>query len=127
MTLTHSFSSLSDSPFDQTLVGYSKYHDRVERGISLYSGALRDAVMAGELSAVNELLDAGLDPNSPRERLADWTPLHYAAQLGHTEIIGTLLDCHCNWAAAWHLMQALGADTPRARWEAQGDRVGALG
>ncbi len=20
-------------------------------------------------------------------------------------IIGTLLDCHCNWAAAWHLMQ----------------------
>lgn len=27
-------------------------------------------------------------------------------------IIGTLLDCHCNWAAAWHLMQALGADTP---------------
>lgn len=21
-------------------------------------------------------------------------------------VIGTLLDCHCNWAAAWHLMQA---------------------
>lgn len=20
-------------------------------------------------------------------------------------IIGTLLDCHCNWAAAWHLMR----------------------
>eukprot|EP01045_Picozoa_sp_COSAG04_P032064 COSAG04_NODE_6158_length_1395_cov_2.679012_2_plen_369_part_01 len=54
-------------------------------------GALRDAVMAGELSTVNELLDAGVDPNSPRERLADWTPLHYAAQLGHTEIIDALL------------------------------------
>lgn len=27
-------------------------------------------------------------------------------------IIGTLLDCHCNWAAAWHLMNRLGADTP---------------
>ena len=55
-------------------------------------GTLRDAVMAGELSAVSELMDKGVDPNSPRERLADWTPLHYAAQLGHTEIIDTLLD-----------------------------------
>lgn len=27
-------------------------------------------------------------------------------------IIGTLLDCHCNWAAAWHLMRDRGAETP---------------
>ena len=27
-------------------------------------------------------------------------------------IIGTLLDCHCNWAAAYHLMNAQGLDTP---------------
>lgn len=27
-------------------------------------------------------------------------------------IIGTLLDCHCNWAAAWFLMQAQGLDAP---------------
>ncbi len=27
-------------------------------------------------------------------------------------IIGTLLDCHCNWAAAWHLMKKTGADKP---------------
>ena len=27
-------------------------------------------------------------------------------------IIGTLLDCHCNWSAAWHLMNKAGADTP---------------
>jgi acyl-coenzyme A thioesterase PaaI-like protein len=27
-------------------------------------------------------------------------------------IIGTLLDCHCNWAGAWHLMQEMGRDTP---------------
>jgi len=27
-------------------------------------------------------------------------------------IIGTLLDCHCNWTAAWHLMKKAGADTP---------------
>ena len=27
-------------------------------------------------------------------------------------IIGTLLDCHCNWTAAWHLMNKLGVDHP---------------
>ncbi len=27
-------------------------------------------------------------------------------------IAGTLLDCHCNWTAAWHLMQKLGTPTP---------------
>ena len=27
-------------------------------------------------------------------------------------IIGTLLDCHSNWAATWHLMRRDGADTP---------------
>jgi acyl-coenzyme A thioesterase PaaI-like protein len=27
-------------------------------------------------------------------------------------IIGSLLDCHCNWAAAWHLMQKQGLDHP---------------
>ena len=26
--------------------------------------------------------------------------------------IGTILDCHCNWAASWHLMQAGRRDTP---------------
>jgi len=27
-------------------------------------------------------------------------------------IIGTLLDCHCNWTAAYHLMKQAGADHP---------------
>lgn len=27
-------------------------------------------------------------------------------------IIGALLDCHCNWAAAYHLMQAQGLNAP---------------
>jgi acyl-coenzyme A thioesterase PaaI-like protein len=27
-------------------------------------------------------------------------------------IIGTLLDCHCNWTAAWHLMHRRGSDKP---------------
>lgn len=28
-------------------------------------------------------------------------------------IAGTLLDCHMNWTAAWHLMQRNGWDAPR--------------
>src|SRR6266566_2379269 len=28
-------------------------------------------------------------------------------------IIGTLLDCHCNWTATYHLMKRDGADHPR--------------
>jgi len=27
-------------------------------------------------------------------------------------IVGALLDCHCNWTAAWHLMQKAKADHP---------------
>src|SRR6185436_6920529 len=27
-------------------------------------------------------------------------------------IIGTLLDCHCNWTATWHLMKRSGLDHP---------------
>jgi acyl-coenzyme A thioesterase PaaI-like protein len=27
-------------------------------------------------------------------------------------IVGTLLDCHLNWTAAWHLMQKHGAASP---------------
>jgi acyl-coenzyme A thioesterase PaaI-like protein len=27
-------------------------------------------------------------------------------------IIGTLLDCHCNWTAAYHLMRQAGATSP---------------
>jgi acyl-coenzyme A thioesterase PaaI-like protein len=27
-------------------------------------------------------------------------------------IVGALLDCHSNWAAAWHLMRRAGADAP---------------
>ncbi len=27
-------------------------------------------------------------------------------------IIGALLDCHCNWTAAWPLMKRAGAETP---------------
>jgi acyl-coenzyme A thioesterase PaaI-like protein len=49
------------------------------------------------------------------ECVAEWTPqrLHEAFPgILNGGIIGTLLDCHANWAAAWHLMKKSGAETP---------------
>ena len=49
------------------------------------------------------------------EVVAEWEPSReYEAFEGMLSggIIGTLLDCHCNWTAAWHLMQRTGADKP---------------
>jgi uncharacterized protein (TIGR00369 family) len=49
------------------------------------------------------------------EVVAEWTPEQkYEAFPGvlNGGIIGTLLDCHCNWTAAYHLMQESGADSP---------------
>jgi uncharacterized protein (TIGR00369 family) len=49
------------------------------------------------------------------EVVATWTPEpHHEAFAGVVSggIIGTLLDCHSNWTAAWHLMRARGADAP---------------
>lgn len=53
-----------------------------------------------------------LVPDSPDEAVCDWTPeKHHEAFEGFLSggIIGTLLDCHCNWTAAYHLMQRTGA------------------
>jgi acyl-coenzyme A thioesterase PaaI-like protein len=49
------------------------------------------------------------------EVVADWTPEpHHQAFPGVLSggIIGTLLDCHGNWTAAWALMRRSGASTP---------------
>ena len=46
---------------------------------------------------------------------ATWTaePHHEAFEgILNGGIIGTLLDCHGNWTAAWHLMRRAGAETP---------------
>ena len=51
----------------------------------------------------------------PGELVADWQPLpHHAAFDGvlNGGIIGALLDCHSNWAAAIHLMHVDGAAGP---------------
>ncbi|MBT8136786.1 MAG: PaaI family thioesterase [Gammaproteobacteria bacterium] len=47
--------------------------------------------------------------------VAEWQPQrHHEAFPGVLcgGIIGTLLDCHCNWTAAWHLMRQAAADRP---------------
>lgn len=49
------------------------------------------------------------------EVVAEWTPeAHHEAFPGvlNGGIIGTLLDCHSNWAATWHLMQRSSTDHP---------------
>ncbi|MGI9114117.1 MAG: PaaI family thioesterase [Chthoniobacterales bacterium] len=49
------------------------------------------------------------------EVVAEWMPeKKYEAFPGvlNGGIIGTLLDCHCNWTAAWFLMNKAGVDHP---------------
>ena len=49
------------------------------------------------------------------ELVAEWTPQpKYEAFPGvlNGGIIGTLLDCHCNWTAAWFLMRAFNQERP---------------
>jgi acyl-coenzyme A thioesterase PaaI-like protein len=53
------------------------------------------------------------DPES--EVLADWQPEAYHEAFDDIlsgGIIGTLLDCHANWTAAFHLMRRDGQETP---------------
>ena len=49
------------------------------------------------------------------EVVAEWQPeTKYEAFPGvlNGGIIGALLDCHCNWTAAWNLMKTSGEDRP---------------
>ena len=49
------------------------------------------------------------------ELVAEWRPeAHHQAfeDVLNGGICGTLLDCHSNWAAAYHLMQRGGLETP---------------
>lgn len=49
------------------------------------------------------------------EVVAEWRAQpHHEAYPGMLNggIVGALLDCHCNWTAAWHLMGRTHASTP---------------
>jgi acyl-coenzyme A thioesterase PaaI-like protein len=53
--------------------------------------------------------------DDPDEVVADWTPRREHEAFGgvlNGGILGTLLDCHSNWTATWHLMRARAADRP---------------
>ena len=54
--------------------------------------------------------------------VAEWGPDEkYQAFPGmlYGGLIGCLLDCHCNWTAAWHLMKQNGLDHPPCTVTAQ--------
>lgn len=84
-----------------------------------------DAVCLQERFAPNSICfgcgpanDRGLHVRSfprPGSVVATWHPQpHHEAFPGMLNggIIGSVLDCHCNWTAAWHLMQRDGLDRP---------------
>lgn len=53
--------------------------------------------------------------SDPEDVVACWSPRpHHEAFDGIVNggILGTLLDCHSNWTAAWHLMRRDGLDKP---------------
>lgn len=55
------------------------------------------------------------DPAAGADVVAEWQPAaHHEAFPGimNGGIIGTLMDCHSNWTAAYHLMRRRGADKP---------------
>ncbi|MCA1565346.1 MAG: PaaI family thioesterase [Acidobacteria bacterium] len=49
------------------------------------------------------------------EAVCEWQPQkHHEAYPGMLNggVIGSLIDCHANWTAAWHLMRRADADSP---------------
>jgi acyl-coenzyme A thioesterase PaaI-like protein len=58
---------------------------------------------------------AGAPGAAEGEVVADWQPEKYHEAFPgmlNGGIIGSLLDCHSNWTAAWHLMKQSGSDQP---------------
>lgn len=59
--------------------------------------------------------DGGHDPDDGHDVVAEWTPgPNHRSFPGilNGGIIGTLLDCQCNWCAAHYFMRARGLDHP---------------
>ena len=57
---------------------------------NLTNTPLIEAVRAGEVNTVKELLDGGADVNEPGEQ--GWTPLNWAAGKGNLELVTLLVD-----------------------------------
>lgn len=81
--------------------------------------SLQDVYFAnGECFGCGPKNDKGLQIKSHvegEELICHWQPqAHHQAYPGMLNggIIGALLDCHCNWMAAYHLMQLNALDSP---------------
>ena len=69
----------------------------------------------GPANAAGLRIRSFLDPAAETDVVAEWTPApHHEAFPGvmNGGIIGTLMDCHSNWTAAYHLMKRRGLDKP---------------
>ena len=55
-------------------------------------GDLRQAAQGGDTKTLRELLEAGVNPMASQEMLAEWPPLHYAAQAGRLDLVELLLS-----------------------------------
>jgi acyl-coenzyme A thioesterase PaaI-like protein len=105
----------------------------MSRSTDLTSPANVVAASAGGLSLQERFAPAGIcfgcgpanpiglhvasrpSPDDPAVVIARWTPgSGHEAFSGvlNGGILGTLLDCHANWTAAWQLMRTRGADRP---------------
>lgn len=54
-------------------------------------------------------------PDDPETLLCEWIPEPHHAAYGtflNGGVIGAVFDCHCNWAATWHLMRRDGREMP---------------
>merc|ERR1719217_1374554 len=47
------------APIQRRYTGYNKYHERIERGVSLYTGELRSAIRDSQWASVPALLEKG--------------------------------------------------------------------
>ena len=70
----------------------------------------------GPLNAKGLRIDSHVDDSGATPKVVcDWTPEpHHEAFPGMLNggIIGSILDCHANWTAAWHLMKQRGLTEP---------------
>ena len=69
----------------------------------------------GPANAVGLHVGSHPAPDDPAVLVAEFVarPEHEAfAGVVNGGILGTVVDCHMNWTAAWHLMRARGVDRP---------------
>lgn len=87
----------------------------MEAGPSLQERYAPQAICFGCGPANEAGLHVRSFPGEDADVVADWNarPEHQAfAGVLNGGIIGTLLDCHCNWTAAYQLMRRLGGERP---------------